>query len=78
MENYQNSNGQFGGWEQNRVPYGAQYQQGFVPYGGVMPEQKQEEQNDKNILKKMGNCFGIAIILYVVLSTVFSLAILLL
>ncbi len=78
MNNYQNSNGQFSGWEQNRVPYGAQYPQGFVPYGSVMPSERQEEENDKKILKKMGNCFGIAIILYVVLSTVFSLVILLL
>lgn len=78
MNNYQNSNGQFSGWEQNRVSYGAQYPQGFVPYGSVMPNERQEEENDKKILKKMGNCFGIAIILYVVLSTVFSLVILLL
>ena len=35
MENYQNSNGQFGGWEQNRVPYGAQYSQGFAPSQGL-------------------------------------------
>lgn len=78
MENYQHSNGQFGGWEQNRVPYGAQYPQGYVSYGSAMPIEKQEEQNDKKILKKMGQLFGIAIISYVVLSTVFSLVILLL
>ena len=35
MENYQNPNGQFGGWEQTRVPYGASNQQGFMPYGSV-------------------------------------------
>ena len=78
MENYQNSNGQFGGWEQSRVPYGAPNPQGFVPYGSDMSEKRQEERNDKKILGKLGKLFGIAIILYVVCSTLFSVAILLL
>ena len=76
MENYQNSNGQFGGWEQTRVPYGAPNPQGFVPYGNGMDENKQEEQNDKKALNKMGKLFGLAIIFYVVCSTLFSFAIL--
>ena len=50
MENYQNPNGQFGGWEQTRVPYGASNPQSFMPYGSIMPENRQEEQNDKKIL----------------------------
>ena len=76
MENYQNPNGQFGGWEQTRVPYGAPNPQGFAPYGSGMSEERQEEQNDKKILKKLGSLFGLAIILYVACSTLFSLAIL--
>ena len=76
MENYQNPNSQFGGWEQTRVPYGAQNSQGFMPYGSGMSQEKQEEKNDKKILKKLGNCFGLAIIFYVACSTVFSFAIL--
>lgn len=76
MENYQNPNGQFGGWEQTRVPYGAPNPQGFAPYGSGMSEERQEEQNDKKILKKLGSLFGLAIIFYVACSTLFSLAIL--
>lgn len=78
MENYQNPNGQFDGWEQTRVPYGAQNPQGFMPYGSGMSEERREEENDKKILKKMGNLFGFAIILYVACSFVASLVILLL
>ena len=76
MENYQNSNSQFGGWEQTRVPYGAPNPQGFVPYGSDMSEKRQEERNDKKILGKLGKLFGLAIIFYVACSTIVSIGIL--
>lgn len=78
MENYQNPNGQFGGWEQNRVPYGTNYQSGFVPYGEEQFKKNQEKENDKKSLKQMGTRFGVAVILYVVLSFAFSFLIMLL
>lgn len=76
MENYQNPNGQFGGWEQTRVPYGVPNPQGFAPYGSGMSEERREEQNDKKMLGKMGKLFGLAIIFYVACSTLLSFVIL--
>ena len=73
MENYQNPNGQFGGWGQNSVPYGNTQQPGYVPYGSEQYKEKQEKEIDKKSLKQMGSRFGFAIILYVVLSFAISL-----
>ena len=75
MENYQNPNGQFGGWGQNGMPYGNNNQPTYVPYGS---EQYKEKENDKKSLKQMGSRFGIAIILYVALSFAISFLIMVL
>ena len=77
MNNYQNPNGQFGGWGQNNIPYGANYAQnnGYSPYYNEQYLKQQEKKKDKKILRKMGNRFGLAIIAYVFLSLVMSLMI---
>lgn len=78
MENYQNPNGQFGGWGQNNVPYGTSHQSEYVPYGSEQYKEKQEKENDKRSLKQMGSRFGFAIILYVAISFAVSFLIMLL
>lgn len=77
MNNYQSPNGQFGGWGQNNVPYGVKYPQGndYQPYNNEQNLKQQEKKNDKKILRKMGNRFGLAIIAYVFLSLVMSFVI---
>lgn len=70
MNNYQNPNGQFGGWEQNQVPYGVNNTQssGFMPPYNEQYLKQQEKKKDKKILRKMGSHFGLAVIIYVTLS----------
>ncbi len=74
MEFYQNPNSQSNGQGQPFVFYGSSAPQN----GGPMPNdderllKKQEKENDKNNIKTMGKRFGIAVILYVVLSFAIS------
>lgn len=75
MNNYQNPNGQFGGWGQNNTPYNTNYMNGYAPYYNEQYLKQQEKKKDKKILRKMGNRFGLAIIIYVVLSLALSLVI---
>ena len=70
MNNYQNPNGQFGGWEQNHVPYGVNYTQssGSMPLYDEQYLKKEEKKKDKKILRKISSNFGLAVIIYVTLS----------
>lgn len=76
MNNYQNQNGQFGGWGQNNAPYNMNYaNNGYASYYNEQYMKQQEKKNDKKILRKMGNRFGLAIIAYVFLSFAMSFVI---
>ncbi len=77
MDNYQNPNGQFGGENQNFVPYGTNYVQnnGYLPPYDEQYLKRQEKKKDKKILRKLGSHFGLAVIIYVVLSFAASLLI---
>ncbi len=78
MTNYQNPNGQFGGWGQQFFPNGTNFQQGGnMPYYDEIYLKEVAKQNDKKALKEMGKKFGIAVILYVVLSFAISFVIML-
>lgn len=77
MENYQNPNGQFGGENQNFVPYGADYfpNNVYFPPDNEKLIKRNEKRTDKRILRKLGSHFGLAVIIYVVLSFAVSLLI---
>ena len=69
MNNYQNPNGQFGGWGQNNTPYNtAANNYNYAEYYKEQYKKEQDKKNDKKMLRKAGNFFGFAIIAYVVLS----------
>ena len=69
MNNYQNPNGQFGGWGQNNTPYNtAANNYNYAEYYKEQYKKEQDKKNDKKMLRKAGKFFGFAIIAYVVLS----------
>lgn len=70
MDNYQNPNSQFGGGNQNFVPYGTNYvnNDGYLPPHDEQQIKRIEKRTDKRILRKLGSHFGLAVIIYVVLS----------
>ena len=75
MNNYQNPNGQFGGWGQNNTPYNTTNNFNYDEYYNEQYKKEQEKKNDKKVLRKAGNLFGIAIIAYIALSLIVSFVI---
>ncbi|MBR5544343.1 MAG: CPBP family intramembrane metalloprotease [Clostridia bacterium] len=70
MENYQNPNGQFGGENQNYVYYGTNNvnNNDFLPPYDERQIKRIEKRTDKRILRKLGSHYGLAVIIYVILS----------
>ncbi|MCH5191992.1 MAG: CPBP family intramembrane metalloprotease [Oscillospiraceae bacterium] len=69
-----NGNSQFGGWGQQGFGYGQNMPNGWAPPGGPFIDPLRKK-NDKKILRSAGNLFGMAIILYIIIATVISFAI---
>ena len=70
MDNNYNPNGQFGGWGQGA--YGG-YNAPYYNYYNEQYEKQKEKKNDKKLLKTMGNWFGLSIVSFTVLATIFLL-----
>lgn len=77
MNNNYNPNNQYGGW----APYNGQYAQyppsgnGYNTMFGMPNNNLAEKNNDKKILRTMGNLFGGAVIAFIALSMAVSFAI---
>ncbi len=72
MDNNYNPNSQFGGWGQGA--YGG-YNAPYYNYYNEQYEKQKEKKNDKKLLKTMGNFFGLSIISFSVLATIFGVII---
>lgn len=72
MDNNYNPNGQFGGWGQGA--YGV-YNAPYYNYYNEQYEKQKKKKNDKKLLKTMGNYFGLSIISFTVLATIFGVII---
>lgn len=72
MDNNYNPNGQFGGWGQGA--YGG-YNAPYYNYYNEQYEKQKKKKNDKKLLKTMGNWFGLSIVSFTVLATIFGVII---
>lgn len=72
MDNNYNPNGQFGGWGQGA--YGG-YNAPYYNYYNEQYQKQKEKKNDKKLLKTMCNWFGLSIVSFTVLATIFGVII---
>lgn len=72
MDNNYNPNGQFGGWGQGA--YGG-YNAPYYNYYNEQYEKQKAKKDDKKLLKTMGIWFGISIIGFTVLASIFAVVI---
>ena len=72
MDNNYNPNGQFGGWGQGA--YGG-YSAPYYNYYNEQYERQKEKKNDKKLLKTMGKWFGLSIVSFTVLASIFGVVI---